>query len=116
MTFPFLKAVIFDMDGVLINSEPAWQTAEYQTMKNLGLNISYIDTLQTTGLRIDQVVNHWYQRFPWKDYNNNKTAKAITDQVTKHILSDGIPMKGVFTALNFCKLKGIKNSAASDRV
>ncbi|ACA84585.1 hexitol phosphatase HxpB [Shewanella woodyi] len=113
MASPLIKAVIFDMDGVLIDSEPAWQLAEYQTMRNQGLKISYQDTLQTTGLRIDEVVSYWYQRFPWKDYDNPKTATEIVNKVVQHILDDGTAMQGVFKALDFCEANGLKIGLAT---
>ena len=35
-----LKAIIFDMDGVIINSEPVHQRLEFEMYEELGLNIS----------------------------------------------------------------------------
>lgn len=113
MTSPQIKAIIFDMDGVLIDSEPSWQKAEYQTMKTLGLPLIYEDTFQTTGLRIDQVVLYWYQRFPWSDYDNAATANAIVNQVVNDILADGVAMKGVLDALKYCRDQGYKIGLAT---
>ncbi|MEC4728374.1 hexitol phosphatase HxpB [Shewanella sp. D64] len=108
MTSLSLKAVIFDMDGILIDSEPMWQTAEYEVLTNLGLNLNHSDILQTTGLRIDQVVSYWYQNFPWDNYDNEQTSKLIVDQVLKQILTSGRPMNGVIQALDFCRENGLK--------
>lgn len=77
MSKPQLKAVIFDMDGVLIDSEPVWQIAEHKVMSELGLNITIEETVETTGLRIDQVVAFWYARFPWPSYDNKKPHKRL---------------------------------------
>ena len=35
-----IRAVIFDMDGVLIDSEPLWQEAEIATFAQVGLSLS----------------------------------------------------------------------------
>lgn len=64
MQAPAIQAVIFDMDGILIDSEPVWQQAEYQVLQQLGMTVSREAIQQTTGLRIDQVVDFWLQRFP----------------------------------------------------
>ncbi len=113
MSKPQLKAVIFDMDGVLIDSEPVWQIAEHKVMTELGLNISVEDTVETTGLRIDQVVAFWYARFPWPNYDNQQTAQAIVDQVVSHILADGEAMLGVNAALKSCQELGLKIGLAT---
>ncbi|PKH57155.1 2-deoxyglucose-6-phosphatase [Shewanella sp. Choline-02u-19] len=113
MTTPELKAVIFDMDGVLIDSEPVWQIAEHKVMSELGLNISIEDTVETTGLRIDHVVAFWYARFPWPNYDNEQTAQAIVEQVIMHILVEGTPMRGVIAALDTCQEHGLKIGLAT---
>ncbi|HCD12593.1 MAG TPA: hypothetical protein DEQ41_02455 [Shewanella sp.] len=64
MQAPAIQAVIFDMDGILIDSEPVWQQAEFQVLHSLGMSVSREAIALTTGLRIDQVVDFWLQRFP----------------------------------------------------
>lgn len=113
MTSPHIHAVIFDMDGILIDSEPAWQKAEHQVMQSLGLPVSFDDCLQTTGLRIDQVVNFWYQRYPWDNYDNQAVATQIVNKVVAHIDAHGAPMTGVIAALDLCKAKGLKIGLAT---
>ncbi|MGS0682430.1 hexitol phosphatase HxpB [Shewanella sp. 125m-7] len=113
MANPKLKAVIFDMDGVLIDSEPVWQIAIFEVMTELGLNVSMQDMALTTGLRIDQVVAFWHARFPWPNYRNQETANAIVHHVVSHINADGKPMKGVISALQACQKYGLKIGLAT---
>jgi mannitol-1-/sugar-/sorbitol-6-/2-deoxyglucose-6-phosphatase len=110
---PHIHAVIFDMDGILIDSEPAWQQAEHRVMLSLGVPISLEDTRQTTGLRIDEVVSHWYRRFPWQDYDNAAVAKQIVAEVVDYIASEGKPMTGVAEALAACRAQGLKIGLAT---
>lgn len=60
-----LAAVIFDMDGVLIDSEPLWQEAEIAVFAGVGVTLDRRLCLQTTGLRSDELVAYWYARRPW---------------------------------------------------
>ena len=46
-------AIIFDMDGVLIDSEPNWKIAEVEIFRELGVPLTEAMTRQTTGLRMD---------------------------------------------------------------
>ncbi|MBT1444013.1 hexitol phosphatase HxpB [Shewanella sp. JM162201] len=108
-----IDAVIFDMDGILIDSEPVWQLAEYEVLAGLGLPIKPEDIHETVGLRIDQVVDYWYRRHPWDNYDNAAVAGRIVDTVVAHILAEGVPMKGVVEALEFCRAKGLKIGLAT---
>ncbi|WP_293087418.1 hypothetical protein [Moorena sp. SIO4A1] len=52
-------AVIFDMDGLLIDSEPFWSQVEIEIFNDLGILLNESMTSQTTGLRNDEVVKYW---------------------------------------------------------
>lgn len=57
-----IQAAIFDMDGLLIDSEPLWLQAELDIFNHLGLNTTSRELLPNTlGLRIDQVVKLWHK-------------------------------------------------------
>ncbi len=56
-----ILAAIFDMDGLLIDSEPLWDRAELEVIASLGVDITRRNELpDTLGLRIDMVVDLWF--------------------------------------------------------
>lgn len=61
-----LDAVIFDMDGLLIDTEPLWHKAEKKVFAPLGLLLTTDMCLRTTGMRIDEVVRYWHRRLRTK--------------------------------------------------
>lgn len=98
-----IEAVIFDMDGVLVDSEPFWQRAEIEIFKEVGLNLTAADTNSTIGLRIDDVVAYWYERQPWNNPSVKDVQEAIVDEVVRLVRTEGKAMWGVNTALRACE-------------
>lgn len=58
-----LKAAIFDMDGLLIDSEPLWQEAGRETLAELGYHLSIEQYHTSTGLRTEEWIEHWFHYF-----------------------------------------------------
>ncbi|MDR9402683.1 MAG: hexitol phosphatase HxpB [Halothece sp. Uz-M2-17] len=98
-----VKAIIFDMDGLLIDSEPFWQQAEIEVFADVGLNLTRELCRQTMGLRIDEVVNYWYQKFPWQTISQEEIAQRIVQRVVELIETQGVPRQGVYPLLNFLR-------------
>lgn len=90
-----LQAILFDMDGLLIDSEPLWQQAEIEVFQTVGLTLTRDLCQRTTGLRIDQVVAYWYQQQPWQGNSQQQVADRIVARVIELILEQGQPMAGV---------------------
>jgi sugar-phosphatase len=95
------RALIFDMDGVLIDSEPLWRRAEIDVFREVGLDLEDADCLQTQGLRIDEAVKFWYERAPWADRSIGDVAKSIVLRVAGLIRSEGEPMPGALTSIGW---------------
>jgi beta-phosphoglucomutase-like phosphatase (HAD superfamily) len=70
------RAAIFDMDGVLIDSDPFWREAEIEVFRGVGVSLTEADCALTMGRRIDEVVDHWYARRPWTDVGKPEVARA----------------------------------------
>jgi HAD superfamily hydrolase (TIGR01509 family) len=83
MTPPTIDAIIFDMDGLLVDSEPLWRIAEIETLTAVGVPITEEDAVQTTGLRTDEVVELWYSRYPWSD----PPKKAIEARIITRLIA-----------------------------
>lgn len=96
-----ISAVIFDMDGVLIDSEPFWQRAEVKIFGEVGIDLTPADTDRTIGLRIDDVVAYWFDKHPWTDRSARDVQDAIVAEVVRLVRSEGVPMRGVPEALDF---------------
>ena len=93
------KAVIFDMDGVIIDSEPLWRRAMIRVFNASGLPFTDNDCRVTTGMRIDQVISFWNNKTPFtKDEELVRTN--IEDHLCGLISAEGKPMKGLQQSLD----------------
>ncbi|MEM8829147.1 MAG: hexitol phosphatase HxpB [Cyanobacteria bacterium P01_G01_bin.19] len=108
-----IEAVIFDLDGLLIDSEPLWQEAEMLLFREVGIVLTPELCLQTKGLRIDEVVNYWYQKYPWTNLSQKAVEEAIVAKVIELISIKGKPLPGVETAISFVRQKQVKIALAS---
>jgi sugar-phosphatase len=108
-----VKAVIFDMDGVLVDSEPFWRSVMIKGFKTVGLNLTEADCRKTTGMRLDEVIEFWKNNQSWENKTSLQLHDEIIDDLCKTIEQKGIELKGTTYALNFFKLKNLKIGLAS---
>lgn len=108
-----IKAVIYDMDGVLIDSEPIWRQAVMDAFKIVGVLITEEMCYQTTGLRVDEVVAYWYHKTPWEGVSQSEVADSILKNVIGLVGEKGQAKEGVFESLEFVKKQNVKLALAS---
>jgi sugar-phosphatase len=93
------EAVIFDMDGVLIDSEPYWKLAEIEVFATVGVDYPRYGGAHTVGLRIDEVVDFVYQRAPWQGKSQEQIVAEIIERMRCFILDEGEALPGVYSAI-----------------
>ena len=107
------QLVIFDMDGLLIDSEPYWKIAEKEVFGKLGLNLTDDLLRQVMGFRLSEVVQHWYHYQPWPEPNFEQTERDVLDCVKQLIQQHADAMPGVYEVLTHCKQNNFKMALAS---
>jgi sugar-phosphatase len=114
LIFPeHMKLVIFDMDGLLIDSEPYWKMAEKEVFGKLGLNLTDDLLRNVMGFRLSEVVQYWYHYQPWVEPNFEQTEKDVLDCVKHLIKQEADAMPGVYEILDYCKQNNLKIALAS---
>lgn len=108
-----IKAVIYDMDGVLIDSEPLWRQAEIKTFADVGVQLTDTMCRETTGLRVDEVVEYWYHKFPWQNTPKKEVEEILWKSIIHLVKTEGVAKEGVYESLKFVKSKNVKLALAS---
>lgn len=107
------SAAVFDLDGLLIDSEPLWREAERAVFSTVGIELTDEMCKQTMGLRIDRVVEYWDARFGIGGRSIDELADAIVDEVALLMRQRGQPMPGVADILDLLRDRGIRLGLAS---
>lgn len=107
------KLVIYDMDGLIINSEPFWRQAEIKVFATVGLKLTEEDCIQTTGFRFDEVVDFWYNRHPWTGKSKQQIHDEVIDEMESAITHHATEMEGVHSSLQYFKKQNMTIALAS---
>ena len=107
-----IKAVIFDMDGVIIDSEPLWKIAIINVMKQEGFDFTIAMCNRTKGMRMDEVSVFWKE-----ELNANFSPKKITKDVIHELINlvkkQGKAIAGLLDLLHYFKDQNLKIALAS---
>ena len=130
------------MDGLLIDTEPVWRTAEKEVFAELGVELTQADLLDTTGVRVDELVAAFLPRRPPSADPSGadpsgpspsgpspsgaypsgpspsgpspaEVADRITDLVVDYVRRAGEPMPGVPEAIALFERSGLRLAIAS---
>jgi sugar-phosphatase len=108
-----IEAVVFDMDGVLIDSEPIWRAVERRVFAGVGIELTDEDLYPTMGVRIADVVDRWYGRHPWSEPSREQVEEAIVQGVVHAIKEEGALQEGAVRAVRYVHGLGLRLALAS---
>jgi sugar-phosphatase len=101
-----LEATVFDMDGLLIDSEVLWHEAELEILGGLGVPIERDDARTTKGMFVAQVVEHWHSVSPWATPSLTAVTESIVERVGQLVESKGELMPGALRAIDLADSLG----------
>jgi HAD superfamily hydrolase (TIGR01509 family) len=93
------RAVVFDMDGLLVDSEPLWVRAEIAVFGEVGVALTEEDCARTKGLRIDDVVGYWCARRPLRGADPREVEARLVARVAELVAAEGAALPGVLTSI-----------------
>ncbi len=106
-------AVIYDMDGLLIDSEPLWHIAEKNVFKTVGLELNTEDCLKTIGIPTREVIEYWYSLKPWKGKTLFQIEQELFLEIRNLMASQARLMPGILDSLVYFKTNNFKIGLAS---
>jgi sugar-phosphatase len=106
-------ASIFDMDGLLIDSEVLWHEAELEILGGLGVPLAQEGFRTTKGMFVHEVTEHWFARHPWTGPTPADVAVSIVDRVIELIVTKGELKPGALHAVDLCAARGLQLALAS---
>ncbi|HEX4774806.1 MAG TPA: hexitol phosphatase HxpB [Candidatus Saccharimonadales bacterium] len=108
-----IKAVIFDMDGLLIDSEPLWGRARDEVIATVGIELTTQDIHNSLGRGIYNAVEYWYHQHPWQGRSREDVTAAIIDRFLDLVRQEGKLKPGVHHTIEICKQAGLPLAIAS---
>lgn len=110
---PSIDAVIFDMDGVLINSEPLWRRAMITVFSRYGMLLTEDECRQTMGMRFVEVIALWLHHHKKSKELLPAIDAETLDELIRLINHEGQILPGVQECLDLCKCFELKTGLAT---
>ena len=108
-----ISAVIFDLDGIIIESEPLWKEVEKKVFAGIGLNLTTEMCRRTVGLDTNDTIKFWYTERPW----NGKSIEQLYGEIIQGMrdtMQEKVELKeGFLITLQMIKRKSIPVAVAT---
>jgi len=108
-----IKAIIFDFDGIIIDSEPLWVEAEIAVFKSIGVELSPLMCRQTTGLNTHDTIQYWFNIYHWAGKSVFQVYKEIMETMQVLILEKADLKDGFLDVLQLFVDKKLPVAVAS---
>ncbi len=108
-----IDTVIFDMDGLLIDSEPLWQEAGMELLSQHSISLTDEQYHNTTGLRTPEWIDHWFAEYNIDKSFSPDAITSIHQLAISKIGEKGIAMPGIEHIMQFFKERNFKIGLAS---
>ncbi len=108
----FIGAV-FDLDGLLIDSERLWEKAQMAAFAEEGLNLTMDMQHSTTGMRLKESMEVWQGFFPDAVLDAARLNERMNAYMIREFGNTGAVLPGAVRALDLCADAGCKLAIAS---
>ena len=108
-----LNTVIFDMDGLLIDSEPFWQEAGIETLEQYNVALTLEQYHLTTGLRTKEWIDYWWNHFHIDADSAQEAEDRIMELAIQKIGEKAKPMPGLDHIFSFFSEKNFRIGLAT---
>ncbi len=108
-----LNTVIFDMDGLLIDSEPLWQKAGMDTLELYGGSITVEQYHGTTGLRTREWIEYWFNYYGLDAARREEAVNTIENKAIEYIHREAVAFPGTKYILDFFRERGFRIGLAT---
>lgn len=108
-----IRAVIFDMDGTLIDSQPIWYQASTAFFQQNQFPVTLAEMMTLTGSPVGTLVDYVLHKYGEKEKNRTQLIEELMAYVVGKVLEAKPLMPNVKEVLVNLKQQGIKIAVAS---
>lgn len=114
MMFENKKAVIFDMDGVVIDSEGFWSIAEREVFTSLGVEMTEENCQLTRMMTVTEASNFWFEKCPWSNVSIQEAEQMVVARVIELIKTRDCEIAHIRDFIQYLKSLGCKIGLATN--
>lgn len=108
-----LQAVLWDMDGTLVDSEPVWARVQIELLTELGATWTEEDCVGLIGSDLGDAVTVWMSRIPAGAIEAEELAERMYGEVVRSLKESVVFRPGAVELLQAVKAAGIPNALVS---
>lgn len=114
---PRAEAVVFDMDGLLVDTEQIWGRIQTAVLDEIGVDVRpLLGGGLITGMRADEAVGVFRDLLGFAGPSDREIADRIVAGVVEAIPREARILPGALEALDFCEQSGLAVALASGSV
>jgi HAD superfamily hydrolase (TIGR01509 family) len=102
-----LQAVLWDMDGTLVDSEPIWARVQIDLLASLGATWTIEDCVALVGSDLGDAVKVWMSRIPAGAIEPDELAGRMYGEVVRSLKEEVVFRPGAVELLQALKRDGI---------